>query len=40
MTEKSGADELERLVRRWYAMSLLCGRYSGSPESQFDFDIR
>jgi hypothetical protein len=39
-TEKIGADDLERLVRRWYAMSLLRGRYSGSPESQFDFDIR
>lgn len=38
--EKLGADALERLVRRWYAMSLLRGRYSGSPESQFDFDIR
>ena len=38
--EKMAADDLERLVRRWYAMSLLRGRYSGSPESQFDFDIR
>lgn len=32
--------DLERLVRRWYAMSLLRGRYAGSPESAFDFDIR
>ena len=32
--------ELERLVRRWYAMSILTGRYSGSPETAFDFDIR
>lgn len=31
---------LERAVRRWYAMSVLTGRYSGSPESTFDFDIR
>lgn len=38
--EKMGADDLERLVRRWYAMSVLRGRYSGSPESQFDLDIR
>ncbi len=38
--EKMAADDLERLVRRWYIMSLLRGRYSGSPESQFDFDIR
>jgi len=34
------AAELEKLVRRWFAMSVLRGRYSGSPESQFDFDIR
>ncbi|PWB42037.1 MAG: hypothetical protein C3F19_04500 [Rhodocyclales bacterium] len=32
--------DLERAVRRWYAMSVLRGRYSGSPESTFDFDIR
>ena len=32
--------ELERLVRRWYAMSLLRGRYTGAPETAFDFDIR
>lgn len=38
--EKLAPDLLERLVRRWYAMSVLRGRYSGSPESQFDFDIR
>ncbi|MFC6920936.1 hypothetical protein [Meiothermus taiwanensis] len=34
------ADELERLVRRWYVMSILTGRYTGSPESAFDQDIR
>ena len=34
------AAELEQLVRRWFAMSVLRGRYSGSPESTFDFDIR
>src|SRR6185369_17851062 len=32
--------DLERLVRRWYAMSILRGRYTGSPETAFDFDIR
>lgn len=32
--------KLERLVRRWFVMSMLRGRYSGSPESTFDFDIR
>jgi hypothetical protein len=34
------AADLERLVRRWYAMSVLRGRYTGSPDSAFDFDIR
>ena len=34
------ADDIERLVRRWYAMSILTGRYSGNPETNFDFDIR
>lgn len=32
--------DLERLVRRWYAMSILSGRYAGNPEGAFDFDIR
>lgn len=27
-------------VRRWFVMSILTGRYSGSPESSFDFDIK
>lgn len=39
-TENVPAADLERLVRRWFVMSMLRGRYSGSPESQFDFDIR
>ncbi len=34
------ADDIERLVRRWYAMSVLKGRYAGSPETAFDLDIR
>jgi hypothetical protein len=34
------AAELERLVRRWYVMALLRGRYTGSPETAFDLDIR
>lgn len=38
--ENVPAAELERMVRRWFAMSLLTGRYGGSPESTFDFDIR
>lgn len=38
--ENLPADDIERMVRRWYAMSILTGRYSGSPETAFDFDIR
>lgn len=38
--EEMPASDLERLVRRWYVMSLLRGRYSSSPEGAFDFDIR
>ena len=38
--EGMAAADLERLVRRWYVMSVLTGRYSASPESTFDFDIR
>lgn len=34
------AADLERLVRRWYVMSQLTGRYAGSPETTFDQDIR
>lgn len=33
-------NDIERLVRRWYVMSILTGRYGGSPETTFDFDIR
>ncbi|MGB5099831.1 MAG: hypothetical protein WBN94_04450, partial [Methanothrix sp.] len=32
--------DVKRYVRRWFVMSLLTGRYSGSPESKFDEDIR
>jgi hypothetical protein len=32
--------EIERQVRRWFAMSILTGRYSASPETAFDQDIR
>lgn len=34
------ADDIERMVRSWYAMSILTGRYAGSPETAFDVDIR
>ena len=39
-SENVPAADLERIVRRWYAMSILSGRYSGSPETAFDVDIR
>ncbi|MCY3955045.1 MAG: DUF262 domain-containing protein [Nitrospira sp.] len=32
--------DIESYVRRWFAFSILTGRYSGSPESRFDFDIK
>ncbi len=38
--EKIHSADIERLVRRWYVMSILRGRYAGSPETAFDFDIR
>lgn len=31
---------IEKVVRRWLVLTLLTGRYSGSPESQFDYDIK
>jgi len=34
------APDIESAVRQWFVMSALTGRYSGSPESTFDFDIR
>ncbi len=32
--------DIESYVRRWLVFSILTGRYSGSPESAFDFDIK
>lgn len=31
---------IEKLVQKWFVFSVLTGRYSGSPESMFDYDIR
>lgn len=31
---------IENYVRRWLVYSILTGRYSGSPESFFDYDIK
>lgn len=33
-------DLIEKLVRRWVIMSVITQRYTSSPESQFDLDIR
>jgi hypothetical protein len=34
------AYEIEHLVRKWFVMSILTGRYSGSTESAIDQDVR
>lgn len=39
-SQGKAAADIESAVRRWFVMSALTGRYSGSPESTFDFDIR
>ncbi len=31
---------IEKYIKKWFVLSLLTGRYSGSPESRFDFDIK
>ncbi len=33
-------NKIENLVRRWLVLSILTGRYSSSPESAFDYDIK
>ncbi len=38
--EGLSSSEIESLTCRWYAMSILTRRYSGSPETMFDLDIR
>lgn len=39
-TEGMHQSDVEHMVRRWYVASLLASRYSGNPETAFDFDIR
>lgn len=35
------SNQIEKIVRKWLALSILTGRYSsGSPESAFDYDIK
>lgn len=31
---------IEKYVKKWFVLSILTGRYSGSPESIFDYDIK
>jgi len=38
--QKVESVKIEKFVRRWYVMSVLKGRYSSSPESAFDYDIK
>lgn len=38
--KKVNSSKIESYVKRWMVMSILTGRYSGSPESTFDRDIR
>ena len=33
-------EQIETQVRRWFVMSVLTGRYTGSPETAFSVDIR
>ena len=37
---KEDPGKIERLVTRWLVMSILTARYSWSPESTFDYDIK
>ncbi len=39
-TQGTDAVKIETLVRRWFVMSILTARYTGSPETAFDVDIR
>ena len=38
--KKVDANTIEKVVRKWMVLSILTGRYSGSPESIFDYDIK
>ncbi|MFI3329593.1 MAG: DUF262 domain-containing protein [bacterium] len=33
-------EKMEKIVRQWFILSILTQRYSSSPESQFDSDVR
>lgn len=38
--QKYAPEKIEKYVRKWIVMAFLTGRYSGSSESQFDYDIK
>ena len=38
--QNEAPERIETLVRRWFVMSVLTGRYTGSPETAFTRDIR
>ena len=38
--DNEAPERIESLVRRWFVMSVLTGRYTGSPETAFSVDIR
>ena len=40
MTGEVDKTEVKRYVSKWFVMSILTGRYSGSPETRMDQDIR
>ncbi len=40
MTGEVEKTAIKRYVSKWFVMSVLTGRYSGSPESRMDMDIR
>lgn len=39
-TQGYAAGKIEKYVSKWFVLSTLTGRYSGSPESTIDYDIR
>ena len=38
--QKMDSGLIEKYVQKWFIMSILTGRYSGSPESIYDYDIK
>ncbi len=38
--QKCSIPEITKYVKKWYLLSALTGRYTGSPESNMDFDIK